>query len=232
MGLSDSVTEALNDSNFWVIEGNCDVGRDGLDFDLGLGIDIDLGMDRHCLDVDGDDDFFVTRRVFGLESGEALSSSVREGEALSSSVREADAFDTCIRLVGNGSESDEENIGVIGIDIQSEEAYDLDHTHEENDDDTGLCVLLFHPSIKIMVDPALSALFEDSVQVSTKDITCDLHPKEVDLLKEPNRVLLGKLVCHTRLGKKAIQGSLNNAWSSISGWSWKECDDGLPQFSF
>ncbi|XP_030496230.2 uncharacterized protein LOC115712131 [Cannabis sativa] len=128
MGLSDLVTEALDDSNFGVIEGNCDVGMDGLDLDLCLGIDIDLGMDRHCLDVDGDDDFFVTRRVSGLESGEASSSSVRE----------ADAFDTCIRLVGYGSESDEEDIGVIGIDVQSEEAYDLDHTHEENDDDTGI----------------------------------------------------------------------------------------------
>ncbi|KAF4369756.1 hypothetical protein F8388_018813 [Cannabis sativa] len=83
-----------------------------------------------------------------------------------------------------------------------------------------------------MADPSLNELFEDSVQVSVNDITLDLHPGEVDPPNEPCKIILGKLFCHTRLGKKAIQGSLKNAWASISGWSWKERDDGLLQFSF
>ncbi|KAF4400687.1 hypothetical protein G4B88_001242 [Cannabis sativa] len=83
-----------------------------------------------------------------------------------------------------------------------------------------------------MADTSLNDLFEESVQVSVEDITCDLHPGEVDPPNEPCKVILGKLFCHTRLGRKAIQGSLNNAWASISGWSWKEREDGLLQFSF
>ncbi|KAF4383850.1 hypothetical protein G4B88_016283 [Cannabis sativa] len=83
-----------------------------------------------------------------------------------------------------------------------------------------------------MADANLSNLFENSVQVTTNDITCDLHPGELDHSEAPNRVLLGKLFCVTRLGRKAIQGSLNNAWSSLEGWSWKEREDGLLQFTF
>ncbi|KAF4369162.1 hypothetical protein G4B88_020940 [Cannabis sativa] len=83
-----------------------------------------------------------------------------------------------------------------------------------------------------MAEANLSALFENSVQVTTNEITCDLHPGEVDHSETPNRVLLGKLYCFSRLGRKAIQGSLNNAWSSLEGWSWKEREDGLLQFTF
>ncbi|PON36160.1 43kDa postsynaptic protein [Parasponia andersonii] len=127
MGLRDLGSETLDESNFGVIEGNCDVGIDGLDLDLGLGLGIDLGMDRHCLEVDGEDDFFVARRVSGSESGDA-----------SSSVRGVECFANCIRLVGFGSDSDEEDNGVIGIDLNSEEAYGLDHIHDENEDDTSI----------------------------------------------------------------------------------------------
>ncbi|KAM6567463.1 hypothetical protein CsatA_026591 [Cannabis sativa] len=83
-----------------------------------------------------------------------------------------------------------------------------------------------------MADSTLTDLFDESVQVSVDDITCDLHPGEVDPPNEPCNIILGKLFCHTRLGKKAIQGSLKNAWASISGWSWKEREDGLLQFTF
>ncbi|KAF4380140.1 hypothetical protein G4B88_011214 [Cannabis sativa] len=83
-----------------------------------------------------------------------------------------------------------------------------------------------------MADASLTALFEDSVQVSTNDLTCDLHPGEVDPNEEPSRILLGKLYCHSRLGRKAIHGSLKNAWSTLTGWSWKEREDGLLQFTF
>uniref|UniRef100_A0A803QLQ2 DUF4283 domain-containing protein n=1 Tax=Cannabis sativa TaxID=3483 RepID=A0A803QLQ2_CANSA len=82
-----------------------------------------------------------------------------------------------------------------------------------------------------MADSTLNDLFEESFQVSVEDITCDLHPGEVDPPNETCKIILGKLFCHTRLGRKAIQGSLNNAWASISGWSWIERDDGLLQFS-
>ncbi|KAF4377518.1 hypothetical protein F8388_025009 [Cannabis sativa] len=83
-----------------------------------------------------------------------------------------------------------------------------------------------------MADANLSDLFENSVQVTTNELTCDLNPGEVDHSEAPNRVLLGKLYYFSRLGRKAIQGSLNNAWSSLVGWSWKEREDGLLQFTF
>ncbi|KAF4348167.1 hypothetical protein F8388_017732 [Cannabis sativa] len=54
-----------------------------------------------------------------------------------------------------------------------------------------------------MADTTLNDLFEESVQVSV----------------ETSLVIF-------------IPGSLNNAWASISGWSWKEREDGLLQFSF
>lgn len=133
MGRSDLVSQALDDSNFGVIEGNCDMGMDGLDLDLGLGLNLglDMGMERHCLEIDGEEDFFVARRVSGSESGEA-----------SSSVRGVEAFENCIRLVGFGTDSDDddEENGVIGIDLHSEEAYglELDDIQGENDDDTSI----------------------------------------------------------------------------------------------
>ncbi|KAF4369873.1 hypothetical protein F8388_011743 [Cannabis sativa] len=83
-----------------------------------------------------------------------------------------------------------------------------------------------------MADATLSALFEDSVQVSTKDLSYDLHPGEVDQNDEPSRILLGKIYCYSRLGPKAIHGSLRNAWNSLTGWSWKEREDGILQFTF
>uniref|UniRef100_A0A803Q8E1 RNase H type-1 domain-containing protein n=1 Tax=Cannabis sativa TaxID=3483 RepID=A0A803Q8E1_CANSA len=83
-----------------------------------------------------------------------------------------------------------------------------------------------------MADANLGELFEDAVQVTTTELTCDLHPGEVDQNEEPSRILLGKLYCCSRLGRKAIHGSLKNAWSSLTGWSWKEREDGLLQFTF
>ncbi|KAH7528912.1 hypothetical protein FEM48_Zijuj05G0128100 [Ziziphus jujuba var. spinosa] len=131
MGHSDFSSEALNDSSFGVIEGNCDVDMDGLDLDLGLGLGIDFGVERHCLDVDNDDDeedgFFVGRRVSGSESGEGPSS-----------IGGVEPFSSCVRLVGFGSDSDEEDNGVIGIDLHSEDEYGMDRLHENNDDDTSI----------------------------------------------------------------------------------------------
>ncbi|KAF3437993.1 hypothetical protein FNV43_RR20749 [Rhamnella rubrinervis] len=127
MGRSDLVCEALNDSNYGVIEGNCDVDMDGLDLDLGLGLGLDFGVDRHCLDDDDEDDFFVSRRVSGSDSGEGPSSTSR-----------VEPFTNCVRLVGFGSDSDEEENGVIGIDLHSEDEYGIDHLHEDNDDDTSI----------------------------------------------------------------------------------------------
>ena len=65
MGRSDLMSETLDDSNFGVIKGNCDVGMDGLELDLRLGLGNDLGMERQCLEVDGEDDL-------GMENNNAL----------------------------------------------------------------------------------------------------------------------------------------------------------------
>ncbi|KAL5544858.1 hypothetical protein UlMin_008642 [Ulmus minor] len=116
LGCSDLVSEALNDSNFAVLEGgcDCDVGMDGLE--LGFGVD------RHCLD-DDEDDFFVRRRFSRSDSGESPSRT-----------REVEPFAGRARLVGFVSDSEEEENGVIGIDLHSEYDYGLDNLNEDNDD--------------------------------------------------------------------------------------------------
>ncbi|KAK9926186.1 hypothetical protein M0R45_023428 [Rubus argutus] len=133
MARSVLVSEALSDSNFGVIEGNCDDAGmdDGLDLDLSLGLRLGLEF-RNCFDGDGvddpdQDDFFVGRRVSGSESGEATSS-----------VGRVEPFENCVRLVGFGSDSDEDENGVIGLDLHSEDEYGEDHVHGDYDDDTGI----------------------------------------------------------------------------------------------
>ncbi|PRQ16408.1 putative aminoacyltransferase, E1 ubiquitin-activating enzyme [Rosa chinensis] len=111
------------DSDFGVVEGNCNMD-DGLDLDLSLGLGLDF---RNCFDDPDEDDFFVGRRVSGSESGEATSS-----------VGRVEPFESCVRLVGFGSESDEDENGVIGLDLHSEDEYGEDHVHGDYDDETGV----------------------------------------------------------------------------------------------
>ncbi|XP_062159378.1 uncharacterized protein LOC133866764 [Alnus glutinosa] len=165
MGDAHLVGEALSDSVFGVIEGNLDVGIDGLELDLGLGLDLGFGVERHCLDGDendncgfmvencgggggaastayddDDDGFFVGRRVSRSESGEPRST-VCAAER--------------VWLAGFGSDdSDEdENDLVLGIDLQSEndDYYgELDHVLEgDNDDDTSVNVPLCWDSFQL-----------------------------------------------------------------------------------
>ncbi|KAJ7978794.1 E3 ubiquitin-protein ligase RING1, partial [Quillaja saponaria] len=136
MGDSNLVSEALTDSGFGVIDGNCDVGFDGLGLDLDLDLDLGLGfgVDKHSLDGDhnsgfmvenyggGDeeDDFFLGRRVGGSDSGE-----------VPSTVSRIQTFENSVRMVGFGSDSDEEDNEVLGVCVNSEDEY---HVHEDNDD--------------------------------------------------------------------------------------------------
>lgn len=119
-GRGGLVSETLGDSSFGVIEEN----YDGIDLNLGLGLGLDLGIDRHCVDMDAEDEFFFARRVSGRsESGEATT--------LANSVG----------LVGFGSESDEDENGIIGIELNSDDVYGLDHVNEhnhDNDDETSI----------------------------------------------------------------------------------------------
>ncbi|KAI4335859.1 hypothetical protein L6164_014464 [Bauhinia variegata] len=131
MGHSDLVSD--NESGFGVIEGHCDVGVDGLGLDLGLGLA--FGVDRDCDDncdfmvesygsVGGggdDDDIFIGRRVSRSEPGEAPSTTASGMQP----------FENCVRLVGFGSDSDEEENGVLGLCLHSEDEY---NGHNENDD--------------------------------------------------------------------------------------------------
>ncbi|XP_060957559.1 uncharacterized protein LOC133029100 [Cannabis sativa] len=83
------------------------------------------------------------------------------------------------------------------------------------------------------MDPSsISTLFEDSIQISPDEITFSLNPGEVDEPQEANKVLLGKIISKHKLGKAAIQGSLNLSWKAIKGWKWKEIETGLLQFTF
>ncbi|XP_050152552.1 uncharacterized protein LOC126627166 [Malus sylvestris] len=122
------------DRSFGVIESNCGVGMEGLDLDLslGLGSGLDFG---HCLDGDGiddpeEEDFFVGRRICGSEFGEETSNLSRADD---------DAYENCVRLVEVGTDSEDDENGVIGIDLNSGDEYGAeDHVHGENDGDTSI----------------------------------------------------------------------------------------------
>ncbi|KAF4357230.1 hypothetical protein F8388_017442 [Cannabis sativa] len=83
-----------------------------------------------------------------------------------------------------------------------------------------------------MADNSLSHLFEDTVQITTEDLTCRLDPGESEVQEPQGNVLLGKLICKGKLGRKAIAGTLKKAWASFKGWSWKEDEDGIIHFTF
>ncbi|KAM6555615.1 hypothetical protein CsatB_002634 [Cannabis sativa] len=83
-----------------------------------------------------------------------------------------------------------------------------------------------------MADNSLSHLFEDIVQITTKDLTCRLDPGESEAQEPQSNILLGKLICKGKLGRKAIAGTLKKAWSSFKGWSWKEDDERILHFTF
>lgn len=126
---SQVMGEQLQDSDFRVVEGELDVGIDGLDLDLGLGLGFGFEVEKHesrgftsrnCgfaaddddedEDGDDDDDFFVGRRVSRSQFGEVRSM-----------VSTVEPFENCVRVVGFGSDSDEdENDLVLGIDLHSE----------------------------------------------------------------------------------------------------------------
>ncbi|KAF4371084.1 hypothetical protein G4B88_003013 [Cannabis sativa] len=83
------------------------------------------------------------------------------------------------------------------------------------------------------MDPKqVSDLFQDAVQITSDEITFSLNPGEVDEPQESNQVLIGKILSRYKLGKAAIQGSLQLSWSAIKGWKWKEIEDGLIKFTF
>uniref|UniRef100_A0A803QGH5 Reverse transcriptase domain-containing protein n=1 Tax=Cannabis sativa TaxID=3483 RepID=A0A803QGH5_CANSA len=83
-----------------------------------------------------------------------------------------------------------------------------------------------------MADNSLSHLFEDTVQITTEDLTCRLDPGESEVQEPQGNILLGKLICKGKLRRKAIAGTLKKAWSSFKGWSWKEDDEGILHFTF
>ncbi|KAM6599603.1 hypothetical protein CsatA_019212 [Cannabis sativa] len=75
------------------------------------------------------------------------------------------------------------------------------------------------------MDPmGISGIFEDTIQLSSEDITFSLNPGEVDEPQESNKVLLGKIISMYKLGKAAIQGSLKLSSNAIRGWKWKEIE--------
>lgn len=131
LGHSDSLSEALNYSDFGVLDGHSDDCVDGLGLDLELGLG--FGFDRDSLhgyncgfiveNCGDDDSFFVGRRVSGYESGEATSAA-----------SEMQPFENSIRLVGSGSDSGEEENEALGICLHSDDEYNL---HDVNDDVAG-----------------------------------------------------------------------------------------------
>ncbi|XP_020537506.1 uncharacterized protein LOC105640682 isoform X2 [Jatropha curcas] len=138
---SHLVSDSLNDSDFGVIEENCELCMDDLQLDLGLGFALDchenggfqnIGNDHshgntnnndystNIVIDDDDDDFFVERRLSGIQSCEAESTvSIRTN---------------AMRVVGFGSDSDsEENENTLAIDLHSGDEYGLSRLSMEND---------------------------------------------------------------------------------------------------
>ncbi|XP_010261518.1 PREDICTED: uncharacterized protein LOC104600329 [Nelumbo nucifera] len=123
-------SETLNDSNFRVFEGNDEIGSNFLDLGLGLG----LALDRHAGEDDDSggfmirergDDFFVGRRPSVSESGD------------DSNYRSLDPYEeSSPRLVNIESDSGDEEVGVLGIDLQSGD--DDDDGLDRAPDDLGL----------------------------------------------------------------------------------------------
>ncbi|KAF4394377.1 hypothetical protein G4B88_018527 [Cannabis sativa] len=83
----------------------------------------------------------------------------------------------------------------------------------------------------LVQDNSLSHLFEETVQVTTDDLTYRLDPREIDTQEPLGKVLLGKIICKGKLGRAAIAGTLKMAWSSFKGWSWREDDNGILHFT-
>ena len=72
-----------------------------------------------------------------------------------------------------------------------------------------------------MADNSLSHLFEETVQVSSENLTLRLDPGEVDSEEPQGKVLLGKLVCKNKLGRNVISVALKKVWVAFKGWTWK-----------
>lgn len=145
---SDSLTE----SGFGVIEGNCEIGMDNLEIDLGIGIgfgapdstncgfsvgniedsDIDVSVDVYGNeDDDNDDDFFVERRVSGLESG----GSAGTGEP----------FGNGLEVIGFESDSDDRDEN-----DNERERLTIDlHSVNEDDDDASYNNPIFWDSFQL-----------------------------------------------------------------------------------
>ncbi|KAJ9163472.1 hypothetical protein P3X46_023137 [Hevea brasiliensis] len=133
---SHLLSDSLNESDFGVIEQNCEMGIDNLELDIGLG----LGLDGHENDefqnighnhihnnndystniVMDDDDFFVERRISGIQSCEAEST--------------VSVCTSAMRVVGFGSDSDsEDNENTLSIDLHSGDEYGLDRLNIGSD---------------------------------------------------------------------------------------------------
>ncbi|KAJ9140595.1 hypothetical protein P3X46_031227 [Hevea brasiliensis] len=138
---SHLVSDALNESDFGVIEEDCELGMGNLELDLELGFDLDghesgafqnIGHNHShsdnnndysrniVIDDDDDDDFFVERRISGIQSCGAESTVSFRTSAM--------------RVAGFGSDSDsEDNENSVAIDLYSGDEYGLDRANIEND---------------------------------------------------------------------------------------------------
>ncbi|OVA12537.1 zinc finger protein [Macleaya cordata] len=104
---------ADDDSSFRVIDENDEMGSNYLELGLGIGLDIDRANGDENDDNSGfmieefGGEFYVSRRV---ELGESVESSAR---------RAVEPFRDGLRVVRIGSDSDEEEEGIVGIDLHS-----------------------------------------------------------------------------------------------------------------
>ncbi|CAK7323183.1 unnamed protein product [Dovyalis caffra] len=158
---SHLISDSLNDSGFGVIDENSEYN---LELDLGLGFGLDSQDNSGFQNIDAnyndnendvvyndsniivdDDDFFIERRVSGVESCEAESTGSIHANA--------------IRVVGFGSDSDsEDNQNSLAIDLNSGDEYGLDvnigngsfgDCADYDDDDVSVTIPLCWDSLQL-----------------------------------------------------------------------------------
>lgn len=118
---SNPFSETLSESNFGVVEGNHDMNADYVE--LGLGLGLGIGFDRHGEEDDDNGGFMIEE--CGGEFVVGGRASVSES-GQSSGIHAMEPFEDGVGVVGIGSDSDEEEGGVLGIDVNSGDDDGLD----------------------------------------------------------------------------------------------------------
>ncbi|KAK2977420.1 hypothetical protein RJ640_004203 [Escallonia rubra] len=142
------------DLGFGLVQENYEMGPSHLDLDLGLGLGFSIDDDDNSgfVVADNGDEFFVSRNVVGAGATSEFGVSASGGEY----------FMGGMRVVELGSDTDEVENGVLGIDLNAEDDFGMEN------DDTSIPVRWgsFH--------------LEEEEEEDNRDVNVDFEWEEVD----------------------------------------------------